>query len=80
MKTPTSRSHVTARLTTFCLNATRPVEWTDVLPVDENAMGPVQSTLLFLSGDRDGIGVTASPTDHSKVHDHSTLVLYILLV
>jgi len=43
-------------------------------------MGPVQSTLLFLSGDRDGIGVTASPTDHSRAHNHNTLVLYILLV
>jgi len=80
VKTPTSRSHVTAKLTIFCLYATRPVEWTDVLPVDENAMGPVQSTLVFFTGDRDGIGLTAIPTDQSKVHNHSTLVLYILLV
>lgn len=43
-------------------------------------MGPVQSTLLFFPGDRDGIGVTASPNDHSRVHNHKTLVLYILLV
>lgn len=56
------------------------MEWTDMLPVDVNAMGPVQSMLLFLSGDRDGIGVTASPTDHSRAKNHNTLVLYILLL
>lgn len=78
MNTPTSLLHVTDKLTKFCLYAIRPSASIDLVPVDENAIGPVQS-IVFSCG-RGGNGVTARPTVHSKAHNHATLFVYILLI
>lgn len=77
---PISRSHVTARLTALFLYVTILVECTGPLPVAENAIGPVQSMLVFFPGVRGGNGVTAMVLDHNKAHNQKILKLYILQV
>lgn len=76
MNTPTSLLHVTARRTTLCLYATKPSESIEPVPVEENAIGPVQSIFLFC--DRGGNGLTAKHIDHSRAFNHKTFIINIL--